>query len=343
VKRSRFYLTAVILFGPVFGLLTISLPPVRAVAAQGELAVTPLPEVAPSPPENPLTPEKVALGKQLFFDPRLSGNNQMSCATCHLPEKGFTDGLATARGAGEKSLARNTQTLLNVGFYNTYFWDGRAKSLEAQALAPIRSPDEMNQDLGELVRELSAIPGYVQQFQAVFKTGVTEEGVAQALAAFERTLVSRNSPFDRFLAGDQSALSHDAREGWQVFQNAGCIRCHNGPVLSDSKFYRIGAGFGYRDRGRGDITGAKQDLYAFRTPGLRDVARTAPYMHDGSLDTLEQVVEFYFRSTSAPPPDGLRLDIEPLVGRSFSEVGALVAFLEALSGEPPNVSPPQLP
>lgn len=304
-------------------------------------AVTPIPKSAPAPADNPTTLEKVALGKQLFFDPRLSGDNTMSCATCHLPSKGFADGLRTAKGAGGKVLVRNTQSILNVGLYPVYFWDGRAASLEEQALAPIQSEEEMNQNLQELVRELGAAPGYVEQFRAVFNSPVTEAGIAKALAAFQRTLLSRNSPFDRFLAGDTSALSEQAREGWQLFQEAGCIQCHNGPALSDGKFYRLGMPF--RDRGRGGITGEKKDLYAFRTPSLRDVALTAPYMHDGSFQTLLQVVEFYYRSTPPRPPEGLIIDFEPQVGRSYSEVGLIVEFLEALTGEAPAVSPPRLP
>jgi cytochrome c peroxidase len=162
------------------------------------------------------------------------------------------------------------------------------------------------------------------------------------LAAFERTLVSRNSPFDRFLAGDQSALSEEARRGWELFRgDAGCLRCHHGSNFSDSKFYRLGTTF--QDPGRGAITGEKRSYYAFRTPGLRDVARTAPYLHDGSLETLAQVVEFYYRGAPLPAPDGFPLDIAPLLGQSYSEISAIVAFLESLSGEPLRAAKPSLP
>jgi cytochrome c peroxidase len=301
----------------------------------------PLPAAAPSPPGNPATPEKVALGEQLFFDPRLSGDNQMSCATCHVPEKFLTDGLPKAQGPNGRELSRNTPSVLNVGFYQTFFWDGRAESLEQQALTPIQSPDEMNQNLDELQAELNAIPEYAAAFQSVFAAPATRDGIAQALAAFQRTLVTRNSAFDRYLAGDESALSQDAREGWEIFRSAGCIRCHNGPNFSDNRFYRLGTSF--LDKGRGAINGDEQDLFAFRTPGLRDVANTAPYMHDGSLRTLTDVVEFYYRSTSMTAPGGLRLSFEPLNYRSFSEIPLVVAFLESLSGEPPDTSPPQLP
>jgi cytochrome c peroxidase len=307
----------------------------------GRQEMAPLPAVAPSPADNPATPEKIALGKELFFDPRLSGDNQMSCATCHIPEKSFADGLPNARGAEGVELPRNTPTLLNVGFYENYFWDGRAKSLEDQALTPIQSVAEMNQDLGELEKELGAVPGYVDQFQSAFGGPVTQETIAKALAAFQRTLVTRSSDFDRYLAGDESALSDNAREGWEIFQQAGCIRCHSGPNFSDSGFYRLGISF--QDKGRGAVTGNKQDLYALRTPGLRDVAKTAPYMHDGSLATLTDVVEFYYRSTSMSAPGGLPLSFESLNYRSFSEIALVVDFLESLSGEPPEAAAPQLP
>jgi cytochrome c peroxidase len=301
-----------------------------------------LPPTAPSPADNPATPEKIALGKQLFFDTRLSGDNSRSCASCHLPEKAFTDGLPRAKGTGGKELSRNTPTLLNVGFYSAYFWDGRAGSLEEQAIFPIQSPDEMNQDLPALEKELYAIPGYAAQFRAVFGSGVTADNIAKALAAFERTLVSRNSPFDRYLAGDKGALSEEAERGWELFRGAaGCMRCHSGPNFSDGKFYRLGTTF--RDRGRGAVTGEKRDYYAFRTPGLRDVARTAPYMHDGSMEMLTQVVEFYYRGAPIQSPDGLPLDIAPLLGQSYSEISAIVAFLESLNGEQTEISKPALP
>jgi cytochrome c peroxidase len=266
----------------------------------------------------------------------------MSCASCHLPEKAFTDGLRRAKGTGGKELSRNTPSLLNLASYTAYFWDGRAATLEEQALFPIQSVEEMNQDLDALEKELNAIPGYVAQFESVFGTRVARTHIAQALAAFERTLVSRDSPFDRYLAGDKNALSEEALQGWEIFRGeAGCIRCHSGPNLSDSKYYRLGISF--RDPGRGGITGEKRDLYAFRTPGLRDVARTAPYMHDGSFETLYQVVEFYYRGVPVQSFDGSPLDVPPLLGQSYSEIPAVVAFLESLNGEIPRIIPPALP
>ncbi len=310
-------------------------PPVRPKLAA-------LPDEIPSPSDNPTTPEKVALGKKLFFDPRLSGDNSMSCATCHAPDKGFGDALPRGKGAGGKELSRNSQTVLNVAYLDSLFWDGRAKTLEEQALAPIESPDEMNQDLDELVKELSAIDGYVDQFKDVFDEPVSKAGIAKSLAAFQRTLVTRNSPLDRYLAGDKDALSAKARRGMRLFMGeADCIRCHNGPLLTDGKFYRLGVSF--RDRGRAAVTGNDDDLNKFRTPPLRDIAKTGPYMHDGSEKSLFDVVEFYFRRAPNAGPNGLDLDIEPLVGQSYSDIDAIVEFLKALDGELPKIEPPELP
>jgi len=304
--------------------------------------LAPLPQSASAPKDNPTTPEKVALGKQLFFDPRLSGDNRMSCATCHLPDKAFGDGLARAKGHGDKMLARNTQTILNVGFYERYFWDGRAKTLEEQALGPIKSPDEMHQDLTELEKELNAVPGYVEQFQIIFGTKVTREGIAKSLAAFQRTLVTRPSPFDRYLAGDKTALSAAAKQGLELFEgSADCIRCHQGPLLSDNQFYRMG--ISSNDDGLAVVTSKKEDKGKFRTPSLRNIAETGPYMHDGSKKTLTDVVEFYYRGTPLKTSDGLPLDFEPLLGQSFSEIPVLVAFLNSLTGEAPKIEPPVLP
>ncbi|MBI1903816.1 MAG: cytochrome-c peroxidase [Planctomycetia bacterium] len=306
----------------------------------GELA--PLPERVPEPKENPTTEAKVALGRQLFFDVRLSGRNDMSCATCHDPAKALADGLAKGKGFGGKTLSRNTPTLFNVAFQISLFWDGRAKTLEEQALGPIASPDEMHQEIEALPAELEAVPDYARQFRDVFGGPATAERVAQALAAYERTLVTRRSPLDRYLAGEKDALSAEAKRGRELFLgDAGCVRCHNGPLLSDGKFYRVGVDF--RDKGLGGVTGKKEDLYKFRTPALRDVARTAPYMHDGSLATLDDVVRFYFREVPSVVPDGLALDIEPLQNVSLMEAPDIVAFLEALSGEAPKEEKPKAP
>jgi cytochrome c peroxidase len=304
-------------------------------------SMAPLPKAVPAPKENPTTPERVALGKLLFFDPRLSGNNDMSCATCHRPDRAFGDGLAQAKGAGGKTLQRNTPSLLNVGFYSTFRWDGRANSLEEQTLLPIQAADEMNQDLGRLEKKLDAVPGYANQFRAVFGTKVTRDGIAEALAAFERTLVTGPSRYDRYLGGEKKALSPEAKRGMELFfGEAGCAQCHRGPLLSDEKFYRLDFS---HDKGRGLVTGKAEDNYKFRTPSLRNVARTGPYMHDGRYQTLGDVTFFYFRGVPRSGPDGLPLDIESLQSVSLSERSDLIAFLEALSGDEPKITPPELP
>ena len=300
--------------------------------------LAPLPSAADRGAEFAPTKAMVELGRQLFFDPRLSGDNQMSCATCHDPAKAFGDGKARAIGADKKVLKRNTPTVLNVGFLSSFFWDGRAPTLEAQALMPIESPEEMNQKLGPLIHELNGIDGYVKQFRQVFGSPVTKDELARALAAYQRTLITPNAPFDRFLRGDKSALSKKAILGYRLFTgDAGCIRCHNGPMLSDGKFYRVGVDF--VDRGREQVTGDRDDIYKFRTPSLRNVAKTGPYMHNGSLKTLDDVASFYYRGVPTSNPKGVELDVQPLADQSFSEIPAIVAFLESLTGEFPKVEP----
>lgn len=302
----------------------------------------PLPRKCESPEDNPATAEKVALGKLLFFDPRLSGSNKMSCATCHMPDKAFADGKRLPDGADGEPLSRNTQSCLNVGFFKTLFWDGRANSLEEQALIPIQSPHEMNQDLTELEAELDSISEYVKQFKTVFGTKPNRIAIAKSLAAFQRTLVTGPSPFDRYLRGEKDALSDEAKQGFELFRGAaGCVECHHGPLLSDEKYYRLGVSL--RDEGRAKISGNQQDRYRVRTPSLRNVAETGPYMHDGSLTTLDDVVMFYYRGIPDSAPNGLTPDRPALRGQSFSEIPLLVEFLKSLSGEPPNVAQPELP
>jgi cytochrome c peroxidase len=307
-----------------------------------EEPVVPLPATVAAPVDNPTTPEKVTLGKELFFDPRLSGDNTISCASCHFPDRAFGDGIAWNKGHGGATLTRNTQSCLNVGFYSNFFWDGRSASLEDQALGPIQSEVEMNQNLDELEKELNAVPGYVRRFQTVFGTKPNRDGIAKALAAYQRTLVTGPSPFDRYLQGDKTALSADAVRGWELFRGeAKCIQCHNGPLLSDGKFYRLGVS--EEDLGRAQITGKKEDRYRFRTPTLRNVAETGPYMHDGSQKSLETVVTFYYRGIPQATTDGLPMDAPDLRGQSFADIPYLVAFLESLTGPAPDFTPLTLP
>ncbi|MEZ6063805.1 MAG: cytochrome c peroxidase [Planctomycetaceae bacterium] len=323
-------------------LFVIAAAPCTAAEPTDDNQLAPLPDQVPAPADNPTTPEKVELGRKLFFDPRLSGDNTMSCATCHLPDRAYGDGLAVSPGANGRPLQRNTQSCLNVAYFETLFWDGRANSLEEQALGPIQSALEMNQPLEQLEAELAAVPGYVTLFRDVFDTAPERSGIAKSLAAFQRTLVTQPSPFDRYVAGEKDALSAEAKEGLALFQgDAGCVECHNGPLLSDGGYYRLGVSF--RDEGRAAITGRKEDRFRFRTPSLRNIAETGPYMHDGSLKTLDEVVTFYYRGIPDVGPDGLRPDTSALRSRSFSEIDAIVAFLKSLTGKAPDITPPELP
>jgi cytochrome c peroxidase len=302
----------------------------------------PLPSSCPQPQDNPATPAKVAFGQQLFFDPRLSGDNRMSCATCHDPAQYFADGRPVAAGKGGKTLQRNTLSLVNAGFYHTYFWDGRATRLEEAVLFPIQAPDEMDQSLDALVVELEGIPGYARQFRELFGKEVDKESIGKALAAFVRSLVSSPSPYDRYLMGDTSALNAEARWGMELFfGEAGCSVCHRGVLLSDEWFYRLRVGL--KDRGRAHVSGKEEDAHRFRTPSLRNVARTAPYFHDGSVKTLYDVVALYYGGTPTSPVSGHRPDLEPLLHRSFSEVFPIVEFLESLTSPSLNVEAPALP
>lgn len=304
--------------------------------------LVPLPRVAPAPADNPTTPEKIALGKQLFFDPRLSGGNTLSCASCHQPSRAFGDGVDWNKGETGITLVRNTQSCLNVGFFTSFFWDGRAASLEEQALRPIESEIEMNQDLAELERELNEVPGYVAQFDAAFGAKPDRATIGKALAAYQRSLIVGPSPLDRYLAGDETALSKSAKRGLELFTGAArCSECHHGPLLSDGKFYRMG--ITEEDFGRGVVTGKTEDRYKFRTPTLRNIAETAPYMHNGFTHSLEAAVMRYYEGVPRTTTDGLAIDAPDLSGRSLDDVPHLVSFLESLSGELPDFTPPTLP
>lgn len=297
----------------------------------------------PVPPDNPLTDAKVRLGAQLYFDPRLSADNTISCATCHAPETAWANHDPTDTGIGGQVGGRNSGTVLDSAWMRHQFWDGRAGSLEEQALGPIHNPIEMGETLENVVRKLGAITEYRQQFELVFGTGVTTDGIAKAIAAFERTVVSGPSPFDRFLAGEKTALSPAAARGLELFNGkAHCTPCHSGPMFSDQGFHNLGVGMDRPepDLGREMFTNDAADRGAFKTPMLRNVALTGPYLHDGSEKTLADVVDFYDRG-GVPNPD-----LDPLMlplHLTAAEKADLVAFLESLTGTLPQISPPALP
>jgi cytochrome c peroxidase len=270
---------------------------------------------------------QVELGRRLFFDTRLSRDGSMSCATCHDPAKRFSDGRAVATGRNPVRLKRNTPALLNLESRAPYFWDGRAATLEEQALMPLTDPNEMARELSSLERQLAADPEYAALFQQAFGSlGVTRVTLARALAAYERTLTSTGSRYDRYLAGDTAALSEEEVRGLRVFTGKGeCTTCHDGPLLTDNGFHNIGVAGS--DPGR--VEAGPSPRATFKTPSLRDVARTAPYFHNGSATTLEEVIEHYARGGD-PRAKGAR-DIHPL-HLSTSEKRELAAFLRSLDG-----------
>ncbi|WP_404332686.1 cytochrome c peroxidase [Mesobacillus maritimus] len=302
----------------------------------------PLGEI-PIPDDNPMDKEVVELGQMLFFDSRLSGNNERSCATCHDPEKGYGDGRATFETVDGGEGARNSPTIINSGYYTTNFWDGRAESLEEQALGPIENPDEMDQPLNELVNELKAIKRYEELFAAAFPDGITEQNIAKALAAFQRLIVVKDTPYDQFLNGDSNALTDSELRGMNLFAGkAFCSTCHQGENLSDNNFYNIG--ITTEDVGRFAVTGEEGDIGRIRTPSLYGISHTAPYMRDGSLETLEAVIDYYNRGGDGHPNTSffIKQFMSPL-GLTYEEKADLLAFLNVLGGEPPIYSKPELP
>jgi len=298
----------------------------------------------PIPAYNLQTDAKVELGKLLFFDTRLSKGNAISCAFCHNPGTGWADARQFSVGVGGGQGGRQAPTVLNTGYQAVQFWDGRAGSLEEQALGPIQNPIEMAETLPNVVKKLGAVPEYKARFKAVFGTDVSAEGVARAIAAFERTVVSTNSAFDKHQAGDKAAMGEAAVRGLALFTGkARCALCHNGPNFTDNRFHNLGvpqAGPLKEDVGRYAVTRQDQDRGAFKTPTLRSVALTAPYMHDGVFKTLEEVIEFYNKGGEAVP--GKDVFMTPL-NLSDQEKKDLVEFLKALTGELLKVSAPKLP
>ncbi len=293
------------------------------------------------PADNPTTPEKIALGKQLYFDPRLSGDDTISCASCHDPAKGWSNGDQFATGVGGLKGGRNSPTVINSAYYKLQFWDGRAKTLEDQALGPIQNPIEMKMTLEEVIPKLNKIAGYKEQFQKVFGTDVTEVGVARAIAAFERTVLSGDAPYDKFKAGDKAALSEAAQRGMKLFfGKANCSACHSGPNFSDSAFHNIG--LDSADEGRFVISKMTGDKGAMKTPTLREIARTAPYMHNGSLKTLEEVVAHYVKGGNNNPTQDEEIFALKI---SKEDEADLVTFMKEglASASYPNIEKPELP
>ena len=300
------------------------------------------------PAGNPVTAEKVALGEALYFDKGLSADGTVSCATCHDPATAFAERATVSTGVGGSVGKRNAPTVLNVAFGVEFFWDGRVRSLEAQVKQPLVNPAEMGaQSYADVVGRVAAKPEYQRQFRQVFGgAGVTIDTIAQAIAAYERTQLSGNSPFDRFIAGDKSSLSIAQVRGWGLFRGkAQCIACHSfsaaSPLFTDFSFHNTGAATaaqnleparaeGPTELGRYVVTRRRKDISAFKTPSLRDVELTAPYMHNGSEKTLLDVVKFYNRGGRANPHLDRRM--RPL-NLTDEELNDLVEFMRALTSD----------
>jgi cytochrome c peroxidase len=313
-----------------------------------------LPEM-PTPADNPLTAEKVALGKQLFFDTRLSKNGNMSCETCHQPDKGWTDGKALSEKFDGTVNTRHTPTLYNVGYYREWYWDGRAATLEAQILAAWKS--QMGADPEQIAGALNGIEGYKNAFQTALGGPATPDGVTKALGSFVRTLISDNSPWDRYEKGDKTAVPEDAVKGFTVFSDsdkANCTLCHLPPTYTDALFHNVGVGFDKPtpDLGRGkfladkatqaggDVAEAKKLDGAFKTPTVRSVSESGPYFHDGRAATLEDAVDFMLRGGIKNPNLDEKLKPRKLTAPERTQ---LLAFLKSLTPEPKPFEKPQLP
>jgi cytochrome c peroxidase len=287
--------------------------------------------------------QKSDLGKRLFFDIRLSLDGRTSCATCHNPDKAFTDGLPRSTGFQGAVLRRNAPTILNAAYNQAQFWDGRATSLDEQCKTPLLSPTEMNMiDEHHLIDRLNRIPGYLSDFQSVFAGGPSLDNVASAIAAFEQTLITADSPFDRYMKGDKNALSPSEKRGLILFFSKGaCSECHKGVNFTDGEYHNLGdiPGSGAPiDLGRFEVTHQNSDIRAFKTPGLRNVARTAPYMHDGAFATLEEVIEFYDRGGDDTHNKSTLIYKLNLTAGDKSD---LLAFLKSLNGSLLQIQNPQ--
>lgn len=286
------------------------------------------------PADNPYSPAKAELGKLLYFDTRLSADNSVSCASCHHPDHAFTDGKPVSSGIKSQKGGRSAPSVINRAYGQLQFWDGRAKSLEDQAGGPMQNPIEMGNTHGGVVKTVSSITGYRPLFKAAFGSDeINIDLITKAIATYERTVLSGNSPYDRYKAGNKKAMTEAQVRGMNVyFDKAKCDQCHEGVNFTLNSFHNLGVGSDKPnpDAGRFDVTKDPRDWGAFKTPGLRDIARTAPYMHDGSLATLEEVVEYYDKG--GIPNKNLDERMKPLK-LTAQEKKDLVEFLKALNGE----------
>ncbi len=305
----------------------------------------------PVPADNPQSQAKAALGQQLAFDTRLSKNDSISCAGCHLPFAGGGGHTPRAFGHGGE-LGRWAPSWINAAYATSLFWDGRASSLEEQTgalpghMGPISAPGEMAGDVQAIVKKLNAIPGYRKQFKQVFGEGVTAENIARAIAAFERTLIAFNAPFQRYVRGDKDAISPAAKRGFALFQGkAQCIACHTPPLLTDNAFHNIGVpqvGPLKEDQGRYAITKDTDDMRAFKTPSLYNSASFAFFMHDGAMSTMKEVIEHY--NQGGNPKDRSQSPLITPLKLTAREKADLIAFMQSLTDPELNhIHRPRLP
>ena len=297
---------------------------------QVPVGLPPIPWLA----DNAYSPQRVELGRILFFDGRLSANGVVSCAFCHEPSHAFSGGTALSRGVDGKPGARHAPTLINRAWGKSQFWDGRAPTLESQVLVPLTNPDEMGMTVDQVIEKLQRIKGYTPLFAAAFgDSTINFERVAKALASFERTIVSGNSPYDRYILGDKSALTKQQKAGLNFFNGKGeCAECHSGPNFTTEKFANLGIGMDQvnPDPGRETVTKKRGDFGKFKVPTLRDLAQRGPYMHDGRFKTLGEVLEFYSRGGLANPHLDTRLTPFYMDEQTKQD---LLAFPAALNGE----------
>jgi cytochrome c peroxidase len=305
------------------------------------------PAEVPQPSNNKLTPERIELGRLLYFDTRLSKNNKISCATCHSPSRGWTDAIPTAKAVGFEGRVgpRNSPVILNSAYQKRQFWDGRVRSLEQQALGPIETDVEMNMPLNELVPKLQKIQGYRVLFAKAYpKEGITKDTIAKALASFERTVVSTQSPFDRYAKGDENAISQEAKEGFVLFKGkAHCADCHDGFNFSDGSFQNIGLHDGElhgKELGRYNVKHRAAWYGVFKTPTLRDVTKSYPYFHDGSVKTLKEATVIC--SQGGRYEHNVRNKSDVMIDRHLSEkeIDKIVTFMKTLTGPDLNVTVP---
>ena len=294
------------------------------------------------PADNPMTAEKIELGKMLYFDKRLSKDGTISCATCHDPQKAWAEHTPTSTGIGGQVGGANSPTVINAAYATLSSGMDEPPAWKSRRWARSRIRSKWATNWTTMIPELNAIPAYKELFQKVFRTDVTKEGIAKAIAAFERTVLSGNSPYDKFKAGDESALTDVQKRGMELFDDVGCSTCHAPPMFSNYRYYNAGVGMAKEkpDEGRKAVTGEDNDMGKFRVPSLREVANTAPYFHDGSCDTLEKAVALMAAGGIDNP--NLSAVLKGIGGKSVSaeDQAAIVEFLKALSGEYPVVEPP---